>query len=138
MRRSYDKEDIYIHSSEDAYDILMKSYLQILRSYRKRENVWVLCLESSNRLTLVEHISMGSKDMSVICPREIFCLPLKLRSPKIIIGHNHPSGILRPSLNDYLVTSRLIRGGWLIDVKVADSIIFSNEGYYSFLDEGLM
>ena len=54
----------------------------------------------------------------------------------VILVHNHPSGMLRPSAEDIALTKRISEGAKLLDLRVLDHIIISNSGYYSFADEG--
>jgi len=56
----------------------------------------------------------------------------------IILAHNHPSGNLKPSSQDIAITKKLITAGNAIEVKVLDHIIVSQNGYFSFADEGIL
>ena len=54
----------------------------------------------------------------------------------MIFAHNHPSGNLRPSRSDMVLTKNLVKGSNYLDIKILDHIIVSKNGYYSFADEG--
>ena len=69
---------------------------------------------------------------------EVFATPLRERATAIIIAHNHPSGILKPSTEDLSVTKRLVKAGDLLGIKVLDHLIFSDEGYRSMLEKDEM
>ncbi len=57
----------------------------------------------------------------------------------IIISHNHPSGLLKASENDVLLTKKLIKALELIDINLLDHIIISPfKEYFSFKDEGII
>ena len=56
----------------------------------------------------------------------------------MVLCHNHPSGNLRPSRADEELTSKLKSAGQLMDINVVDHLIVSDEGYYSFADEGIL
>ena len=56
----------------------------------------------------------------------------------IVLSHNHPSGNLRPSKADEDVTLRIKEAAGVFDITVIDHIIVSEEGYYSFADDGKM
>jgi len=56
----------------------------------------------------------------------------------IILCHNHPSGSLKPSRADEELTKKIEEAAGYFDIKVLDHIIVSEEGYYSFADEGLL
>ena len=51
--------------------------------------------------------------------------------------HNHPSGNLRPSAEDKVLTMQLFILGLNLDLRIKDHVIYSDEGCYSFVDEGL-
>jgi DNA repair protein RadC len=55
----------------------------------------------------------------------------------IIVAHNHPSGNLNPSKSDIDLTKRLREAGNIIQIKVLDHVIITNNGYFSFEDEGI-
>jgi DNA repair protein RadC len=56
----------------------------------------------------------------------------------VIFVHNHPSGEPTPSAEDLALTERLCRAGELLGVRVLDHVILGHEGYFSFLDAGLL
>ena len=61
---------------------------------------------------------------------------LKACAQSIIVSHNHPSGNLMPSEQDKRLTLRLVEIGKALDLPVLDHVIVTEEGYYSFADEG--
>ena len=54
----------------------------------------------------------------------------------LVLSHNHPSGNLTPSRADEEITQKIKQAAGFLDIKVLDHIIVSDEGYYSFADEG--
>jgi DNA repair protein RadC len=56
----------------------------------------------------------------------------------IILCHNHPSGSLKPSRADEQLTLKIKEPAKYFDINVLDHIIVSEEGYYSFADEGIL
>ena len=71
-------------------------------------------------------------------PKMIFKHVLDNNANGMILVHNHPSGNLRPSEQDKRLTRRLAELGKLMEVPVLDHVIFTDCGYFSFADEGLM
>jgi DNA repair protein RadC len=71
-------------------------------------------------------------------PRIVFLKALEVQATSMVLCHNHPSGSLRPSRADEEITARLKSAGKLLDIEVVDHLIVSDEGYYSFADEGMM
>ncbi len=54
----------------------------------------------------------------------------------IILGHNHPSGNLRPSSQDDALTRKIKEAAALLDITVHDHIIVTPSGFYSYAEEG--
>jgi DNA repair protein RadC len=51
--------------------------------------------------------------------------------------HNHPSGTLTPSEADKQITKKLKAAGVNLDIQVLDHLIITENGYFSFNDEGI-
>ena len=73
-----------------------------------------------------------------VVPGDVFRSLLREAASGVIFVHNHPSGDARPSAEDCALTARLIEAGALLGVRVLDHVIIGREGYFSFLDRGLM
>ena len=54
----------------------------------------------------------------------------------MILCHNHPSGTLTPSAQDDRLTTKIVNALGFLDVTVADHLIFTDSGYYSYNDMG--
>ena len=54
----------------------------------------------------------------------------------MILVHNHPSGGLKPSQQDILLTNKIKTAASYMDLSVTDHLIITVDGYFSFLDEG--
>ena len=131
-------QKIKILNSEDLFGIMQNILLRENKIDKNREHFWVIGLENNNRILFIELISLGSVNKSIAEPMEVFSLALQKRAVKIILCHNHPSGELRPSNSDIDITDRLIQVGIIVQTKVLDHLIISEEGYLSFDDTGLM
>ncbi len=122
-----------IVSSESAYKLLVNDLEDL-----DYEEFWILMLNSGNRLINKKRISIGGINKTVVDARVIFKLALEAKASALILGHNHPSGTLKPSQADLGLTQKLVQAGKLLDIKVLDHLIVSNSGYLSFSDSGLM
>lgn len=125
-----------IKCSKDSYDVLYglwdKDKIELLEQFN------VLFLNKGQKVLAFANISSGGIDSTVVDPRLIFTYALKINATSIVLCHNHPSCNLKPSRADVLVTEKMKNGGLLLDIKVLDHLIISNEGYYSFADEALL
>ena len=98
----------------------------------------MLFLNRANRINHFEIVSEGGITGTVADPRIILKKALQQNAVSIIVCHNHPSGNLRPSRADELLTQKLKEAALLLDITMLDHIIVSDQGYYSFADEGFM
>lgn len=131
-----DIETIKVKSSQDIYDLLKKVYDADTIEYF--ESSIVIFLNNQNLTLGFMKISMGGMTGTVMDPRVIFSTALGCGATAIILSHNHPSGTLNPSDTDIKMTRKLRDCGQLLEIKVLDHIIVTNDGFYSFSDEGMI
>ena len=111
-------------------------YLQnLLRDY-KHEVFAVIFLNRSNRINHFQIISQGGMTATIADPRIILKKALEEDAVSMILCHNHPSGSLHPSRADEELTYKIQEAARYFDIKLLDHLIVSDEGYYSFADEG--
>ncbi len=124
---------VTITSSADSYEVLQPYLLDV-----PYEEFWVLLLNRANHVLRVEKISQGGVAGTVADPKLIFRAALDHLASAIILAHNHPSGNRRPSQADIALTRKLREAGTLLDLPILDHLIFTDDGYYSFADEGML
>lgn len=122
-----------IRSSADAAPLFQR-HMSDLQS----EEFWVLFLNRANRVIAEKMISAGGITATVVDMRIIFKLALEQNATSLILGHNHPSGNLKPSQADIDLTKKAVESGKLLDIKILDHLIISTAGYLSLADEGLI
>jgi DNA repair protein RadC len=132
------EERIKILNSDDLFGIMQKILLREQKIDQNREHFWVVGLENNNRLLFIELISLGTVNMTLVEPMEVFSFALQKRAVKIVLVHNHPSGELKPSEHDKDITDRLIQVGRIVKTPVEDHLIISENSFLSFLDIGLL
>ncbi len=103
---------------------------------KKQEHLICISLNGAQEVIHSRIVSVGLVDRAQIHPREIFADPITDRASAIIIAHNHPSGDVLPSKADITVTKHLVRVGALLGIRLLDHLIFNQQAYYSFLEEG--
>ena len=125
-----------ITCSKDAYKILIDNWdrtkIEFIEQFK------VLLISRANKVLGIFDVSSGSSTATIADPKLIFAAAIKANSCSLIIAHNHPSGNLKPSEADIKLTNKLKEGGKLLELAVLDHIIVTNEGYFSFADEGLL
>jgi len=125
-----------IVSSKEAYEISLTHWNA--STIELKEEFKVLLLNRAGHCIGIIDISTGSTKSTVVEPKMVFIGALKTNADSIILVHNHPSGQLKPSENDLLLTQRLVNGGKLLEVQVLDHLIISKEGYFSMADERII
>ena len=105
-------------------------------SDRKQEHFLCISLNGAHEVIQARVVSMGLVNRTLVHPREIFSDPLKDRAAAVLIAHNHPSGNIEPSQEDVEITRRIKNAGTILGIELLDHIIFTDNAYYSFLEEG--
>jgi len=105
---------------------------------KKVECLYLLCLDLHQRLLKLSLISMGTLDQSLADTREILREALLNDSVGIVLVHNHPSGVLRPSDSDICFTKRFNEACLNIGLVFVDHLIVAEESYFSFKSSGLL
>jgi len=132
------EQRIKVLNAEDVFKIMLQVLTREKKIDRNKEHCWVVCLDTKNKILLIELISFGSVNRLVIEPMDVFSFALQKRAVKIILVHNHPSGESEPSARDIEITDKLQAIGEFIQVPLIDHIIISEENYFSFEDAGLL
>ncbi len=121
-----------ITCSKDAY-ILLQEHLHDL----PHEEFWIINLTRSNQVINIRQISKGGVTGTVVDAKIVFKTAIDNNAVAVIISHNHPSGNNKPSNEDIKLTSKLREAGKVLDIPILDHVIYTNNGYYSFADEGI-
>jgi DNA repair protein RadC len=122
-----------VQSSKD-----IAQYLKAILKDFTYEVFAVLFLNRANKVNHFEIISRGGITGTVADPRIILKKALDEDATSIVLSHNHPSGSLKPSRADEELTQKIKEAAKYFDIKVIDHIIVSEEGYYSFADDGIL
>lgn len=126
-----------INSSNDAFR-------QLSRVFRKdtvacQEEFIVMLLNQGNYPIGYYRASIGGISSTVADVRLILSVALKSLASGIILCHNHPSGELRPSESDKILTKKIRLSCELLDISLLDHLIVSPfDQYYSFADDGIL
>ena len=104
----------------------------------KKESFYVVLLDSGMKKIQDMEISRGILTESLVHPREVFNPAIRFNAKGLIVLHNHPSGILKPSPDDRAMTRRLVESGKILGIPIYDHLIITEKGYYSFRENGLV
>lgn len=124
---------IVINNSKIGYELLAPSIADL-----SHEEFWVVLLNRKHEVMRYKSVSSGGISGTVADPRLIFSWAVTENASAIILAHNHPSGNLQPSEADKRLTQQLRKAGEVLEILVADHLIITDRGYYSFADNGLL
>ncbi len=104
----------------------------------KQEEFWMACMNRQLIPIHITRIHLGGITSVKTDQRVIYSTALEYRATSILIAHNHPSGVPKPSEEDIQLTETLKAAGTLLEIRLADHIIITEQGYFSFADQGIL
>ena len=132
-RRTEDAEELKkITSSKVVFEIM-----QPIIGELPHEEFWILYLNNSNKVIHKAQLSKGGIVGTVVDIRIVFKTAFEQNATSIILTHNHPSGKLKASQLDIELTKKIILAGKQLGILILDHIIITENGYFSFQDEGI-
>lgn len=121
-----------IHSPKDAADQVMYEMSGFIQ-----ENLWVLLLDTRNRLMDIDRLYQGSLNSSTVRVAEVFRKAMQISAAAIIVTHNHPSGDPTPSPEDVALTRTLVETGKMLDIQVLDHLVIGGNSFLSLKERHL-
>lgn len=130
---------MHVNTVLDKYEINepndVANYLMEKLRYLKQEHFVALMLNTKNQIIHEQSIFIGSLNMAVVHPRDLFREAVKHSAASIVIAHNHPSGDPTPSVEDINTTKRLLYCCSLMGIDMLDHIIIGDGEYVSLFEE---
>ncbi|OCN05127.1 hypothetical protein A4S06_01725 [Erysipelotrichaceae bacterium MTC7] len=117
---------------------MVYAYLNKKIGLKKQEHFYVLYLNVKNQIIHEATVFVGTLNVSVVHPREVFKAAIQKHAAAIIVAHNHPSGSPEPSEQDLQLTKKLIESGKIIGIPIIDHIIVAQNNHFSFIENGLI
>jgi DNA repair protein RadC len=121
-----------VHSPADAAELLMYEMGAL-----EQENLYVLLLDTRNRVLSKERVYIGSLNSSTVRVGELFKAAIQRSAASIIVVHNHPSGDPTPSPEDIALTRSIVQSGKLLDIAVLDHLVIGLNRWVSLKERGL-
>lgn len=101
------------------------------------EELWVICLDTRNRVMNLVALYKGCVNSSQVRIAEVFHQAIIDNCPSILIAHNHPSGDTTPSPEDVAVTRNINQAGKLLEISVLDHLVISRGKFVSLKEKGM-
>lgn len=122
-----------IETPEDVYKMLAPDLRDAVE-----EHFYLIAVNNRSGVLGVKEISKGTLDWTAVHPREIYKQAILFNASKIIVVHNHPSGDIKPSMDDRKITKQLKDAGNIIGIPLLDHIIIGGDNFYSFCDNNTL
>lgn len=116
----------------------VRDYLQLQLGSRPHEVFAVLFLDSQHRLIALEELFRGTLTQTSVYPREVVVRALALNAASVVLAHNHPSGLAKPSRADEALTQTIKAALALVDVRVLDHFVVTSNLAVSMAELGLL
>ena len=120
-----------IRNSQHIYDLMYKDMIDL-----HVEECWCIFLNQAANVIRKERISKGGLASTQVDIRVILREALKVEATSLILVHNHPSGNTRPSGDDDRLTTSLHNACKTLNIRMLDHVVFADNTYYSYADEG--
>lgn len=121
---------------EDVFQYLLKIW--DLNRIEIQEEFYLLLLNNAMRCIGWHRISTGGKNATIVEISHLLVVAALGNASSIIVAHNHPSGILKPSNSDIRLTRRISEAMTTVGISLNDHLIISRQEYFSFNEQGLL
>jgi DNA repair protein RadC len=132
VRRRFFKDLLVVKKAKDVLPLILHI------ADKKQEHFLCISLNGANEVIGNRVVTVGLLNSSQVHPREVFADVISDRAASVILAHNHPSGVLKPSPDDIAITEQMVEAGKILGISVLDHIIITKKGYLSFKEKGLM
>lgn len=130
MSKPSNYKKVIIHQPYDVVNIVMEE----LR-FQKREIIKVVILNQKNQILKIKDVSFGGNSYVNISVKDIMTEAIRMKAPKIILIHNHPSGDATPSKVDIEFTTNVYDIGRLLGIELIDHIVIGNGTFTSIFSQ---
>lgn len=130
LAQSLEHRELFAGASE------VKQYLLAKLRHCQREVFGVLFLDSQHRLIKYDELFQGTINSAHVYPREVIKAVLKHNAAAVILAHNHPSGVAKPSQADRDITDDISQILKVLDVRVLDHMIVGDTEVCSLAEMG--
>ena len=130
MFKASNYKKIMIRTPNDIAKTLMHEM-----SFLKSEVCKIIILNNKNEILKIKDIAEGGTNFINISIKDILSEPIKMKAPKIVLVHNHPSGHSTPSKADIDYTKKLYNTAKMFDIELLDHIVIGNKNYTSIFSK---
>ena len=117
-----------------------KDMCRLLRPYffgARNERVFLLCMDGKGKSLGVRKISEGNANAAEVTARSVAEAALILNATRVVLSHNHTSGLAIPSAEDKATTHYLFQVLKAVGVELVDHLVFVDDDMVSMAESGV-
>ena len=103
-----------------------------------QEKMIVIGMNTKNKVLIKKTVAVGGYNSLMSTPADIFIPLLKLNARNFVLAHNHPSGDVEPSKEDFIFTKKIEKAAEIMGLQMLDHIVFNDVKYYSMKRNGII
>ena len=127
------REEVILNSVESVG----KFFLRLLRGER-REVLYQVCLDAKGRMISHCRLASGTVSMAPVSVREVVENALRCDASRVLLGHNHPSGVALPSEEDRQITLQIRQALDTMGILLVDHIVVADGDFVSMAASGML
>jgi len=128
-------EKVKISSAETTANFIRGFYFDDINIF---ESCFLLLLDNSMTTIGYAKLSQGGICGTVVDVRILAKYAIESLCTGVVLAHNHPSGNLKPSEADNIITNKVKQALKLFDIVLIDHLIITSTSYYSYANEGTL
>lgn len=138
LSENINKKEHYINDSKALFNYICPSLIDL-----PVEEFWAIYLNIRKKVLFKQRISIGGYTDTPVDIRRIYATALEKNAVYVAVAHNHPTGHLKPSIEDKNLTCRILEAGKTLNIQLIEHLIVgidenNRPDYYSFHDNGLV
>ena len=114
------------------------AYFSRLLCGERREVLYLVCLDSKGKVLGCNRLSSGTVSAAPVSVREVVEVALRCDASRVLLGHNHPSGVALPSDEDRQITLQIRQALATMDIVLVDHIVVADGDFVSMAASGMI
>ena len=102
------------------------------------ESFYMLCMNAKNQIISTVCLGRGTVDGVAVYPSMVAEKAIQNKSRCVVLLHNHPGGVAKPSGSDITLTEQCLKSLAAVDVHVLDHIIAAGPLCYSMKENNIL
>ena len=126
-----EEKDVILNSVE-----AVGAYFIRLLDGERREVLYQVCLDAKGKMLSYSRLASGTVSVAPVSVRDVVENALRCDASRVILGHNHPSGVALPSEEDRQITLQIQQALATMSISLVDHIIVADGDFVSMAASG--